>query len=92
MNIKLITPITFGSIHVKYKNEDGTFFYQPIVAMATVEEELEGMRYDVIHPVVAWEEDGFEVENGETGNFVGIEYGAADKISNTEKPVEVVFN
>lgn len=60
--------------------------------MATVEEELEGMRYDVIHPVVAWEEDGFEVENGETGNFVGIEYGATDKISNTEKPVEVAFN
>lgn len=92
MNIKHITPITFGSIHAKYKNEDGTFFFQPIVAMATVQEEVEGTRFDVIHPVVAWEEDGFDVESGETGNFVGIEYGGTDKTSNTEKPVEVVFN
>lgn len=76
MNIKHITPITFGNLHAKYKNGDGTFFFQPIVAMATVEEEITpgGEKYNVIHPVVVWEEDGFDVEDGETGNFVGIEY------------------
>lgn len=96
MHIKHITPITFGSLHAKYKNDDGTFFFQPIVAMATVEEEIFDKKQDVIHPVVVWEEEGFEIENGETGNFVGIElgieYGATDKTSNTEKQVEITFD
>ena len=92
MNIKQITPITFGSLRAKYRNDDGTFFYQPIVAMAAVQEEIEGMRLDSIYPVVVWEEDGFDIEDGETGNYVGIEYKTVDKTSNTEKPVEVTFN
>ena len=70
MNIKQITPITFGSLHAKYRNDDGTFFYQPIVAMAAVQEEIEGMRLDSIYPVVVWEEDGFDIEDGETPQFI----------------------
>lgn len=85
MKIKHITPVALGTLQAKYKNDDGTFFYQPIAAMATVEEQLDGDKYDVIHPVVVWEEDGFEVESGDTDNFVGIEYGAVDKVLNTEK-------
>lgn len=74
MKIKNITPITFGSIYAKYKNDDGTFFFQPVIGMAVLEERSFGGKYDVIHPVVAWQEDGFEVEDGETGNYCGLEY------------------